>query len=493
MSQKKTKQYIPKSVKVNSVPVDKERDGTLPIPETLEKVKGYKSLTIYKMMKSPYYYVRLFEERKVIRKCTKTNDRKEAIKFAERFFVEIKSKIMNKEPLSSKSGFEVCALGLQNENKSRVERGELSDKKFINDEYRLKKDILPFFSRYEVAEINYRLINEYIQKLNSNSKERKLSSSSLKVHLSHIKTILKFSQRMDVINTLPAFPSIKTVDKPRSWFNNAEYAKLHNTARTHIGEEFVIYSGKDNSVLRKGILTKELYDLILFMTNTFIRPTDIRVIKHKHIAIVKSEQVYLRLSHPITKGHSNPIVSLPSGIEIYESIRNRQLTEGYGKDEDFLFQPENLNRDYALQQLHRQFDYLLQITNLKNNPTGEARTLYSLRHTSIMFRLTESKGLDLLSLARNARTSVEMIDRFYAKHLTAEMNVELIQSNRSDGLTEVNAQIKKRVMGDSNIKVSKVSSVISPTKTTKATPKKSATKTTKTRTGTTRTSSKSVR
>ena len=54
MSQKKTKQYIPKSVKVTSVPVEKERDGTLPIPETLEKVKGYKSLTIYKMMKSPY-------------------------------------------------------------------------------------------------------------------------------------------------------------------------------------------------------------------------------------------------------------------------------------------------------------------------------------------------------------------------------------------------------------------------------------------------------
>ena len=31
MSQKKTKQYIPKSVKVTSVPVEKERDGTLPI------------------------------------------------------------------------------------------------------------------------------------------------------------------------------------------------------------------------------------------------------------------------------------------------------------------------------------------------------------------------------------------------------------------------------------------------------------------------------
>jgi ribosomal protein L31E len=68
-----------------------------------------------------------------------------------------------------------------------------------------------------------------------------------------------------------------------------------------------------------------------------------------------------------------------------------------------------------------------------------------LRHTAIMFRLTESKGLDLLSLARAARTSVEMLDRFYAKHLTAEMNVELIQSNRNQTLEDVNTEITKRV------------------------------------------------
>jgi ribosomal protein L31E len=38
--------------------------------------------------------------------------------------------------------------------------------------------------------------------------------------------------------------------------------------------------------------------------------------------------------------------------------------------------------------------------------------------------------MDLLTLARNARTSVDMIDRFYAKHLTAEMNVDILHSKR---------------------------------------------------------------
>jgi len=38
------------------------RDKTVPIKETLEKLRGYNTLTIYKMEKSPFYYVRIFED-----------------------------------------------------------------------------------------------------------------------------------------------------------------------------------------------------------------------------------------------------------------------------------------------------------------------------------------------------------------------------------------------------------------------------------------------
>lgn len=82
-----------------------------------------------------------------------------------------------------------------------------------------------------------------------------------------------------------------------------------------------------------------------------------------------------------------------------------------------------------------------------------------------MFRLTESQGLDLLSLARNARTSVEMIDRFYAKHLTAEMNVELIQSNRNESLRTTSDAETKRLKNQSP----KVKRVSKPKKTAKVT------------------------
>ena len=47
-----------------------------------------------------------------------------------------------------------------------------------------------------------------------------------------------------------------------------------------------------------------------------------------------------------------------------------------------------------------------------------------------MFRLLYGKGIDLLTLARNARISVKMIEDFYASNLTAEMNIGLLQSRR---------------------------------------------------------------
>jgi hypothetical protein len=47
-----------------------------------------------------------------------------------------------------------------------------------------------------------------------------------------------------------------------------------------------------------------------------------------------------------------------------------------------------------------------------------------------MFRLPIAKNLDTLTLARNARTSVEMIDGFYAKPLNAGMKVDIFHSQR---------------------------------------------------------------
>ena len=58
-------------------------------------------------------------------------------------------------------------------------------------------------------------------------------------------------------------------------------------------------------------------------------------------------------------------------------------------------------------------------TGLKFDPATETeRSVYCLRHTAICMRIILSHGkVNIFNLAKNAGTSVEQIERFYAKHL----------------------------------------------------------------------------
>jgi integrase len=58
---------------------------------------------------------------------------------------------------------------------------------------------------------------------------------------------------------------------------------------------------------------------------------------------------------------------------------------------------------------------ILDELKLKFDRDGSRRTAYSLRHTYICLRLME--GADIYAVAKNCRTSVEMIEKFYAAHL----------------------------------------------------------------------------
>ncbi len=86
--------------------------------------------------------------------------------------------------------------------------------------------------------------------------------------------------------------------------------------------------------------------------------------------------------------------------------------------DDFVFFPTYKNRDTAMAVIARIFRQIL-AESLIDESTGKNLTLYSLRHTSIMLRLIKG-DVNTLALARNARTSQQMIDRFYAAHLTTE-------------------------------------------------------------------------
>ena len=95
-----------------------------------------------------------------------------------------------------------------------------------------------------------------------------------------------------------------------------------------------------------------------------------------------------------------------------------------------MFLPHIKDRNYALMVLSLHFNWILRLTGLKQGALGQDRSLYSLRHSSITFRLLYGQGIDLLTLARNARTSVNVINNHYASTVSSEQNIGLLQSRR---------------------------------------------------------------
>jgi hypothetical protein len=75
--------------------------------------------------------------------------------------------------------------------------------------------------------------------------------------------------------------------------------------------------------------------------------------------------------------------------------------------------------------MQNQFNLALARAGLKVDPeTGLKHSLYSLRHTAICMRIIRSDAqVNVFTLARNAGTSVDQIERFYAARLRPSREV----------------------------------------------------------------------
>src|SRR5205085_9060366 len=77
------------------------------------------------------------------------------------------------------------------------------------------------------------------------------------------------------------------------------------------------------------------------------------------------------------------------------------------------------------------FNGVLTRAKLKLDRDGKPRTAYSLRHTYICMRLME--GADIYQIAKNCRTSVEMIETYYASHLKNTLDAAAINVRKPRG------------------------------------------------------------
>jgi integrase len=446
-----------------------QRERTVPIPETLTPVPGYpQKLCVFKIAASRFWQVRCWVAGRTYRRSTQSQSLRMAQSFARQFYEQLMAKHYSDSPgqgqlfpkragsaaqqdasfeaaeaagaskstgHQAKTGQPSMTFGalttqvLANEL-ARSQRGEYALGSYQVLRNRLDAHILPRWGDQPASNINFLALMAFTHFLS-----KTFSTTTISQYMVAVRKVLSYAVAIGELDKLPEFPKIKIVTTPRGAFTPSEYWKIIRTARRLSGQQYPATADdiRANYKIRvaEQRMPPDLARAIAFMLNSFIRPSDLKTLKHRHVEIVRANNTYLRLTLPETKSHGRPIVTLQPAVRCYQQICKQQASTGHGAPDDYLFLPALQDRNYAHWVLNFHFNWILAETGLKMGPHGQPRSLYSLRHSSITFRLLYGQGIDLLTLARNARTSVDVINTHYASTVTGEQNIALLQSRRT--------------------------------------------------------------
>jgi integrase len=343
--------------------------------------------------------------------------------------------LSNDRTFAKSNNFTTLADKLLDLEWERVARNELSHASVGIQKNRLDAHVLPFFRYIAPSQVTHVDLEGFVSRLT----QQQLSSTTISQYLVLVRKLLKLAVRQGLLKEVPEFPRVKVATQARSMLSLLEYRQLARTAlkMSRAGVQAPAMKSTDGQrdrfwvAPRNMMLAPDMFWAMRFMVNSFVRPGDLRQLKHKHVTVVRGEKVYLRLNLPETKKHDKPMVTMQAAVSVYESALRYAKQQGFGGPDDHVFLPAEKDRTYALAVLGFWFKWVMREAGLSlTDENNRPRTLYCLRHTSIMFRLLYGQGIDMLTLARNARTSVQMIERFYASSLDGEMNIGMIQSRR---------------------------------------------------------------
>ena len=237
------------------------------------------------------------------------------------------------------------------------------------------------------------------------------SRSTLHQEIVCLRQTLKTALRHAWIQHLPDMSSpFKGSSKisHRAWFSPDEYKQLYNAT----GER-----ARNPKKERWREACEDLHDYVLFAVNSGLRPDEMRRIEVRDIEIAKDGPKNERILHIAVRGKRGVgfCKTMPGAVLPYQRMVERHKLGA---------------TDKVFPTIQRElFNTILGELGLKTDREGNPRTAYSLRHTYICFRLME--GADIYQIAKNCRTSVEMIEKYYASHIKNMLDASAINVRRS--------------------------------------------------------------
>ena len=247
-----------------------------------------------------------------------------------------------------------------------------------------------------------------------------------------LRQVLKTAYRHKWLQHLPdQSEPYKTTGKlvRRAWFSPEDYKVLTEATRE-----------RANNPKRKRWAweCEQLHDLVLFLANTGLRPDETARLEFRDIEIVDdrdSGQTILEIDVRGKRGvgycKSTVGAVYPFKRLVKRNVEKRKREAAAAAADKYqiaeIVAPEPTDRLFPRMH-HELFNTVLSELDLKFDRDGQRRTLYSLRHTYISMRLME--GADIYQIAKNCRTSVEMIEKHYAAHIKTMLDASAINVRR---------------------------------------------------------------
>jgi hypothetical protein len=382
-----------------------------------------KGLSLYKTDASPYWFARIWVsgERKYIVRSTKETSRLNAEEVAEEIFYDLKQKKFVDGVPRDRMFIHYADMLVKEQRRLA---GKSKNKRFARDDEKiLHRDgdgVVDYFGRKDIKSITTPAIREYLNFLDDR-REKPLSASTKNKHNIVIRKVMKVAYEHGAIDSIPVSPEISRKDNPRPSFTEEEYKHLLKTTREVVKE----------GVKVRGIsITVEMYYFIVFMTHTFLRPTETEVFALRHRDITEKQNPR-RLEIKVNGKTGYRVAMTTKYAPVFYKHIQTKVRPDYEPD-DYVFFADYPNRTTALRNVNRQFNYLLERAELKMTPDGTKRSPYALRHYALQTRLRKSKGkVNIYTLARVAGTSVEQLERFYLKNM--EFNDDMAENFQTEG------------------------------------------------------------
>ena len=378
-------------------------------------------LHVYRRENSGYWQCSSYLAGKNWRVSTKQDSLSLAKDFAEDWYLGLKVKNRAGELKVGKT-FRQAADRFVHEYEI-ITAGERNEDYVDSFAMKLRVHLLPFFGDKLLSEITPGLVQEYRIHRATSRKDPKTGEpqrparSTLHHEIVTLRHVLKTANRH---GWLPYLPDLSAPYKAsgkishRAWFSPSEYKQLYAATRERAKNPI-------NPRWRKAC--EQLHDYVLFMANTGLRPDEAARLEYRDVAIVTDEATGERILEIEVRGKR--------GVGYCKSMTGAVLPLGRLRKRN---NPQPQDRIFGKTQ-RELFNTILGELNLKFDRDGNRRTAYSLRHTYICMRLME--GADIYQIAKNCRTSVEMIEKFYASHIkntldAAAINVRKPKRSQTD-------------------------------------------------------------